>query len=298
MKRLSNLSAALSALTLSSLPAAALAAARSAGCGKDPTLLTSPTTTPYTVTVNSKAREFYVRLPEGYDRDRAYRLVFTFHALGGRAAEVVAGQGGYLPWYGLPEQDPDESAVYVAAQGLVNQNDFGGLTGWANAGGEDVALVDALVELVEADLCIDSEHRYSTGFSYGGAMSYALACERSAEFRAVAVLSGGPMSGCVGGNEPIAYYGQHGISDQVLPVALGRDLRDRFVRNNGCTPRQPQEPARGSGTHVKTEYEGCTHPVTWIAFDGDHDPQPKDAGESQTFAAEETWAFFSQFTLT
>lgn len=300
--------AALSALALIlSHPPSALASTPSPGCGREPTL-TSPEA--YNLTVNNKPRSFYIRLPPdaSYDPTHAYKLIFTFHALGGTAEQVVSGTGGYLPWYGLPAADGTGSAIYVAAQGLTNDEEFGGeLPGWANVGGEDLALVDAILDAVEADLCVDREHRYSTGFSYGGAMSYALACDRSAVFRAVAVLSGGPMSGCGGEGEgeggggggfPVAYYGEHGVSDPVLPMALGRELRDRFVANNGCAAREAAEPVAGSGTHVKTVYEGCTHPVTFVAFDGDHTPLPMDAGADQSYAPDETWAFFSQFAQT
>lgn len=44
-----------------------------------------------------------------------------------------------------------------------------------NQGGEDVTFFDNLVKTVEADLCVETTLRFSTGFSYGGAMSYALA---------------------------------------------------------------------------------------------------------------------------
>ncbi len=301
MAEMTFLFATLSALILPSLPTA-LAATPSLGCGNDPTL-TSPDA--YNLTVNGKTRSFYIRLPENYDKSHAYKLIFTFHAMGGTAGEVIAGEGGYLPWYGLPALDAEAgggsgTAVYVAAQGLKSDGGFGGgeLTGWANADGEDLAFVDSILELTEGDLCVDRGHRYSTGFSYGGAMSYALACDRPAEFRAVAVLSGGPMSGCRGGADPVAYYGQHGVADGILPMDLGGELRDRFVENNGCTTQEAQEPAAGSGTHVKTVYEGCTHPVTFIAFDGDHTPQPVDRDAEQTFTVAETWAFFSQFAQT
>ncbi|KAI0160830.1 hypothetical protein GGR52DRAFT_576251 [Hypoxylon sp. FL1284] len=52
-------------------------------------------------------------------------------------------------------------------------------------------------------LAIDAQMRFSTGFSYGGAMSYSLACSRASMLRAVAVLSGAPLSGCAGGNDPV-----------------------------------------------------------------------------------------------
>lgn len=262
-------------------------AARSAGCGKTPTLTG---TGAHTLTIGGRARQYFLKMPPEYDNEHAYKVIFTLHALGGTASQVVAGQGGYLPWYGLPALDGNNTAIYLAPDGTNN--------GWANTGGADLAFLEAVLAGVEADLCVDTAHRYSTGFSYGGAMSYALACARPDAVRAVAVLSGGPMSGCVGGTQPVAWYNQHGVSDQVLPVALGRQMRDQFVRNNGCdaAPNVP-EPARGSGAHVKTVYTGCRpgYPVTFVAFDGDHTPQPKDRGADATFSANETWAFFEQF---
>jgi poly(3-hydroxybutyrate) depolymerase len=44
-----------------------------------------------------------------------------------------------------------------------------------NQGGEDVTFFDNLVKTVEADLCVETTLRFSTGFSYGGAMSFAIA---------------------------------------------------------------------------------------------------------------------------
>ena len=52
-------------------------------------------------------------------------------------------------------------------------------------------------------------------------MSYAIACARANVFRAVAVYSGAQLSGCSGGTQPIAYFGLHGISDNVLNISVG-----------------------------------------------------------------------------
>ncbi|XXH04589.1 hypothetical protein Hte_011006 [Hypoxylon texense] len=264
----------------------------STGCGKAPTLITpDAASTPLTLSHNNKQRQYYVKLPADYDQNHPYRLVFTLHALMGTAKQVTAGTDGYLPWYGLPDQMNDTvSAIYIAPDGLNN--------GWANTGGEDVGFLQKVMEAVEGDLCVDQSLRFSTGFSYGAAMSYALACSLGKQIRAVAALSGNPaISGCSGGAEPVAYYGEHGVGDQVLPIAGGREMRDRFVRNNGCAPQDAPEPAAGSGTHTKTTYAGCDpdYPVVWVAFDGDHTPQPMDRGVQATFAAAESWSFFSQF---
>jgi len=268
------------------------AAQPSSGCGKTPTLTGSPSTR-HSLTVNGKTRGFYINVPTGYDNAHPYRLIFTLHALGGTASQVVAGTGGYYAWYGIPQFVNDTvGAIYVAPDGLNN--------GWANQGGEDVTFISQVIKTVEADLCVDQKLRFSTGFSYGAAMSYSLACSLGEELRAVAVLSGNPqISGCSGGTAPVAYYGQHGVSDNVLPMTGGRQMRDRFVKNNGCSAMaSPREPAAGSGAvHTKNTYEGCAadKPVVWVAFDGPHTPTPADSGANQSFSPKETWEFFSQF---
>ncbi|KAF4310744.1 hypothetical protein GTA08_BOTSDO13800 [Botryosphaeria dothidea] len=67
--------------------------------------------------------------------------------------------------------------------------------------------------------------------------------------------------------EPIAYLGQHSVSDNVLLIDLGRQLRDTFVENNGCQAQSPEDPAPGSGQHIKTNHSGCTAICPITLFD-------------------------------
>ncbi|KAM7188946.1 family 1 putative carbohydrate esterase [Naviculisporaceae sp. PSN 640] len=259
--------------------------ARSPGCGKANTIRNGQ----YTMTVNGKQREYIVRLPDNYNSNQAYRLVFTFHALGGNAQQIANGGGGTLAWYGLPPlMTGNNSAIFVSPNGL-NQ-------GWGNQGGEDLTFWDQMVKTIENDLCVEQSLRFATGFSYGGAMSYAIACSRPNEIRAISVLSSAVLSGCNGGTEPVAYYHQHGTSDSVLSIAQGRQMRDRFVRNNGCNPLNP-EPQPQGGNSVKTQYTGCKpgKPVTWVIFNGDHNPSQTNQGSNTPFAPGNTWEFWSQF---
>ena len=173
--------------------------------------------------------------------------------------------------------------------------------GWANTNGQDITLIDNILSLVEGDLCVDTTQVFAMGWSYGGAMSYALACARPAIFRAVAVYSGAQLSGCNGGTQPVAYFGIHGTHDSVLNISNGRSLRDTFVRNNGCTAQSPREPTQGSLTHITTVYSGCRtgYPVQWAAFDGDHVPNPVDgsttASGARTWTSAEVNRFLAQF---
>jgi len=186
-------------------------ATASPGCGKAAQL----TAGEHTIDVKGKQREYILKLPDNYSPDHQYKLIFTFHALGGSAQQIADGGMGTEPYYGLPPL-ANNSAIFVSPNGQVAGSAFN-MMGWGNVGGEDIDFVDAMIEEIEAALCVDQGLRFSTGFSYGGAISYALACARASKFRAVGILSGGSMSGCEGGSPsgPIATYQQHGSRDQV-----------------------------------------------------------------------------------
>ncbi|TDC37081.1 poly(3-hydroxybutyrate) depolymerase, partial [Micromonospora sp. KC213] len=266
--------------------------AASAGCGKAPTL-TSGTRT---IQSGGQNRSYILRVPTNYDNNRPYRLIFGFHWYGGTANDVDSGGSDGYNWsyYGLRRlaDSANNGTIFVAPQGNNN--------GWANPGGQDVTFVDDMIRQLEAGLCVDTTQLFAAGFSYGGAMSYALACARATVFRAVAVYSGASISGCGGGTQPIGYIGVHGTRDS---IQNGRALRDTFVRNNGCTPQNPPEPAQGSLTHIVTTYSGCRagYPVVWAPFDGGHDPGPIDGcacGGWRSWTPGVVWNFFSQFDST
>ena len=265
-------------------------AATTAGCGKAPTL-TSGTRT---IQSSGQTRTYILDIPTNYDRNRPYRFIFGLHWLNGTAGNVATGgsDGAVFAFYGQKALS-NNGTIFVAPQGLNN--------GWANTNGQDITLMDNILALVEADLCVDTTQVYSMGWSYGGAMSYALACARPSVYRAVVVYSGAQLSGCNGGTQPVAYFGIHGTHDSVLNISSGRSLRDTFVRNNGCTAQNPREPTQGSLTHITTMYTGCRagFPVQWAAFDGDHTPTPVDG--STTTSGARTWTsaevnrFLAQF---
>lgn len=249
-------------------------AATSSGCGKNPTLTNG--------VHNINGREYILKVPDNYDLNKPHHLVFGLHWRGGNMYSVVNGDG-IQPWYGL-ESRAQGSAILVSPNGKN--------AGWANTNGEDVALIDAIIKQVEGDLCVDPSSRFATGFSWGGGMSYALACSRAKEFKAVSVLSGGVISGCDGGQDPIAYLGIHGISDSVLPFDGGVSLANKFVKNDNCQPATIGKPALGSGGAVRTDLHGCSRPVSFIAYDGGHVGAPLGVGSS--LAPDATWKFFME----
>ena len=260
----------------------------SAGCGKTPALANG------SITIQSNGtRSYILRAPDNYDSNHPYRLVLAYHWMGGTAQQVADGTGATeAPFYGLWNL-ANNSTIFVAPVGLGS----GANTGWPNTNGQDVAFTDAILAQLKAGLCIDTGRIFATGFSYGAGMSYELACARPDVFRGVALYSGAELSSCSGGTKPIAFYASHGVSDSVLDISNGRTLRDHFVQVNGVTPQNPPEPAVGSGTHICTTYKGgsAQYPVEWCAFDGDHNPNPHDGGQSTSWNPPQVWAFISQF---
>jgi hypothetical protein len=293
-------------------------AVRSAGCGKTSTLTFGAVPGESGQNVGFGAggyvkignRGFAIRLPDDYDSNKPYWLIFGFHWNGGNSKEVdTGGSNGYnMSHFGLQKLSKN-GAIFVAPDGLN--------AGWANSGGQDLKLVDDIVKLVQDNYCVDTTRLFANGFSYGGGMSYAIACARAKVFRGVAIYNGAVLSGCEGGNDPIAYWQMGGLTDNVCTIGAGRSMRDRFVENNGCTAQSPPEPAQPppyskSAGHICTTYTGCSsgHPLRWCAHQSGHGnaivdgtadlynscaTAPKTCSDACpcTWVPEDVWSFFN-----
>jgi polyhydroxybutyrate depolymerase len=250
-------------------PAAAGEPVPSSGCGSTASVASGR----FTIDIASTPRDYILELPDDYDSTHPYRLIFGWHPRGGSAEQVANGFGG--GFYGL-ERLAEGSAIFVSPEGIDQ--------GWANTGGRDIAFLDAMLNRLEGELCIDQSRIFSTGFSYGGMMSLAVGCARGDVFRAIAPMSGALYSGCEDGDAPIAMLGFHGVEDTVVPLANGVAGREVFVERNDCEPEDSAIEVDGC-----LSFQGCAEgfPVTWCEFDGGHTPAPGSAGP--------IWAFFSQY---
>ena len=260
---------------------------RSMGCGTTRSIQNGR----INLNVDGTSRSYILRVPDNYDNQNPYRLVIAYHWRSGNATQVaLGGNGGSTedPFYGLWDL-ANNTTIFVAPEGIN--------AGWSNDGGRDLRFTDEIVKQLQNGLCVDNSRIFATGFSFGAGMSNAVACARANVFRGVALYAGAQLSGCEGGTAPIAYFGAHGIRDSVLNISQGRSIRDRFVRNNGCSATNAPEPASGSGTHICTSYQGCRegYPVRWCAFDGDHNPTEKDRGQAKSWVPGEAWQFINQF---
>jgi poly(3-hydroxybutyrate) depolymerase len=237
----------------------------SAGCGTEP-----PADGDQTVDVDGTSRDYIIELPANYDKTKPYKLIFAWHYLGGTAKGIAS--GGY---YGMKSRAAG-SAIFVSAQGIDNA--------WPNTGGRDVAFTQVMIDHMLSSYCVDQDHIFSVGFSYGAIMSNTVGCAFGDVFRAIAPMSGsGPRS--FGGSTckgQVAAWLSHGTSDTTVPFSSGEASRDYWKMANHCT-----DDTMPVGSCVA--YQGCDdgYPVHWCEFSGAH-MQP-------SFAPDAIWEFFSQF---
>jgi poly(3-hydroxybutyrate) depolymerase len=259
---------------------------KSAGCGKTPTLKNGKALT-FSPSGGGQARTYNLRVPDDYDNNTPYRLIMAIHWLNGTANNVSDGN-----YYGLwPLANPAGSkstTIFVAPQGLSNS--------WP---GGNVPFITSLVNMIKSEFCIDTTRIFAEGFSMGGSMSYALACEAPDMFRAVAVHSGGGMSGCNKKNKPVAYFMTHGTKDGVCTYpGFGVPQINEFAKLNGCQAMDipnTLKPTDASGMNPScADFTGCNeaYPTRACIFVGDHVYNP---GGSKTWVPGETWKFLTKF---
>lgn len=254
------------------------------GCGTAAALVSGPAT----IDVNGVAREYILRVPDNYDPNKPYRLIFAWHQLAGTAQRIV--QMGY---YGLQSPSANQ-AILVAPQGLYQITPSSGNldAGWWNNNGEDVNFYHAMLNLFESKLCIDQNRIFSVGFSFGAMFSFTLACSADSQLRAIAPQAGS-SSRCTG-TRPVAVMGFVGTDDSLMTGHL--QGMSTFAQRDGCsTETVTVSPSWCDGLASSyqpcscVQYTNCTsgYPVISCTYKNGHMFAPN--------SGQVIWDFFSQF---
>jgi len=276
------------------------------------------TSTRLKITSGGSSREYIIDIPANYDPTHPYRLIFSWHQAygsdtGNAIGQYPAGNGPNFDaknyaYFGLSREATaaNQPAIFVAPEGIGNLPwDFK----------RDSVLFDDLLALVDANLCIDDSRVFSTGFSFGAMMSYALSITRQTKLRAVVAMAAAnynlPNEPTDTNAAPVAYMGTTGMSDGTCPW-VGNDAAKQggkycvlqHAQDNGCTiPGTIQTTTVGSKKYVCYDFEGCKagYPVKACTFDGAHTPSSVDDGSStgddglKAFIPPLAWKFISQF---
>ena len=185
--------------------------AASAGCGKTPTLMNGT----HTIQSSGKDRSFMIRLPDNYDKNNPYWLIF------GVPLERRHRQRRRYRRIQWCTHWPTTGCRSSRTTARSSSRPRGSTTA-GRIPAADLTFADDMVKLIEDNYCVDTTHLITTGFSYGGGMSYELACARAKVFQAAVLYEGGQLSGCDGGNDPIAIWQWYGLADTTLGIAGAR----------------------------------------------------------------------------
>ena len=274
-----------------------------------------PTSTRLKITSGGMSREYIIDIPADYDPTHPYRLIFSWHQAYG---SDTGNANGLHPANDGPNFDAKNYAYFGLHREMTAANDTaifiapGGIGNLPWDYNRDVVLFDDLLALVDANLCIDESRVFTTGFSFGAMMSYALTLGRPSKLRGAVAMAAANYNFTQPTNAhvPIAYMGTTGMSDGTCPwgndTMGGKACVLQHAKDNGCTiPSGNNIPTTtvGSKKFLCYDFAGCMagYPVKVCTFDGPHTPSSVDDGTStgddglKAFIPPLAWKFIAQF---
>jgi polyhydroxybutyrate depolymerase len=256
-----------------------------------------------------KARVVHVHVPTKYDPAKGTPVVLNFHGFTSDGLEQAA-------YTGMSRKADEAGFIAVHAEGVGQQQSWNAGACCGDAAEQkvdDVALVSAIIDELDAKLCIDTKRVFATGMSNGGFLSHRLACELSTRIAAIA-----PVAGVLGvptctPSRAVSVMQFHGTSDLLVPYDGIDDgdrkfpsvpaTRDGWAKRDGCTdtPRTTFE----NGDVKCTTQDQCTSgaEVTLCTVDGGGHTWPGaiPIGVSKTTqsirATDAMWEFFQKHPM-
>jgi polyhydroxybutyrate depolymerase len=273
-------------------------------------------TQPGELMAGGQRRTFLVHLPTGHQPRTPAPLVVLLHGGVGTGAQME-GSSLFSP---IADR---EGVVAVYPDGLSRAWNAGGCCGPpAEQKLDDVGFIAALLDHLEAELCLDRRRIYATGMSNGAMMAHRLGCDLSDRITAIAPVAGTNMTAACAPRRPLPVLHIHGTADKHVPWTGGMgcgiagvpytgvpDSIAGWVTRNGCTPAAPalyleqgdgrcerQASCPAGADVILCTIAGGGH--SWPGGDEKETQLPacRLAGEgeqSRTFiASEQIWAFF------
>jgi polyhydroxybutyrate depolymerase len=192
-------------------------------------------------------RNYAVHVPPGYDCHVPTPILYGLHGLGMSGYSFCVG-GTSTPKRtgGLVAKSDEEGFILVMPTGL-------------GPSAADAQVVRDIFKNLETHLNIDHKRVYATGHSFGGALSYVLACTAADLFTAVAPNAWTMTPTPCAPAQPIAVLASDGDKDTIAPG--GGDLTPAIttlVAANGCSAMETPAtvPPSGADTTCVT-HAGC-----------------------------------------
>lgn len=175
----------------------------SGGCGASATRAVSKERR----TLPGSDRWYLVTTPPEHDGTTPLPLVLDFHGLA-EGADVHAGTsqlGAYAEQHGFVAVQPNGTGQPVHWAGDPDR-----------AANPDLVFVDALLDQLETDLCIDTSRVYATGYSNGAILSSVIACTMADRITAIAPVDGVTLPDPCEPSRAVPVLAFHGTVDPIL----------------------------------------------------------------------------------
>lgn len=190
-------------------PGQVAGAAGNSGCGVPPRAGLGESVI-RSITAGGEERTYRLYLPSEYDLSEPTALVLNLHA-----ASVTSGH--QVTFSGLEDTAESEGFILVHPEAPQRTNLF-----WQFTDRTDVNFIAHLLDLLEAELCVDPDRIFSAGMSQGGDFSTFLACQipdRIAAVASVSVLN--HYDSCT---RPVPVLAFVGMADPVYEIDMGLNM--------------------------------------------------------------------------
>ncbi|ORE87485.1 hypothetical protein ATO7_10597 [Oceanococcus atlanticus] len=215
-------------------------------------------------------RSYKVYVPKNWDEKTRRPLVLGLH--GGFGTGQIFNEQTRAA-----EQADKYNMLLVLPDGRLKSWNAGTCCGAAaKFGVRDVDFIEALVEAVSAQYCVDKSKVFATGFSNGAMLSHRVACEKPGLLKAIAPVSGGIMSECKNGSavsalliqgrdDPRIFWNGGTFDDTYRPSM--REVVSALARRNGCAEQEKAVSKSATGVECR-QRTGCDgHPITYCGVD-------------------------------
>jgi polyhydroxybutyrate depolymerase len=275
-----------------------------------------------TITVGDRERVYHLHVPPSYDRTKPLPLVMNFHGGGGNPMQqrrdtqmdAVADKNNFIVAYGQGTSAFGKFLtwnVYLSDTYATKKNV------------DDIGYVKAMLDDLEDLFKIDAKRVYATGYSMGGIISYALACEMSDRIAAIApvaaTMQNPPETRKAKRPVPVMHF--HGMKDDhcLFEGGVGENAKDKmdrpaasegidwWVKHNGAGDKPTKTGKVGEAEFIQYGEDNAPGTVVlWKVWNGGHTwpggtstlPEDRVGPVSQDIKASELmWEFFSRHSL-
>ena len=198
------------------------------------------------MTVGGVEREYILTTPPAHDGQKPLALVLDHHGLseGMKVHTQMSGFGDVAKKEGFVVAFPQGAGVPVH---------------WditKAAPNNDLEFIDALIDSLGTELCLDLTRVYSAGLSYGAIWSSFLTCHRAERFAAVGTVAGITIPKDCNPSRPMPVIAFHGTADPILSFNGGTGSMLGTLFGN----KDPNAPTTAPPTTLPPDLNGAGYP--------------------------------------